>query len=308
MPDPTRPADTRTVETRPADFDEYWQQVCRELETTPIAAEEERLPIRSTEFCDCYAVRFTSIGPYRLFGYLSIPRGPGPSPGPFPALLSGPGYRSAVEPLFQGEANEKRGRFVVFSPAARGQRNADQPFAVSFPGLMTEGIDSADSYIYRGIVADWLRAADYLLMRPEVDRGRVAAVKRDSMPILTAALRPEITHVVAHPGSFFQVSDKTSVELDDYLRMFPSKRDQVEQTLSYFNPELFASAVRARTLLWGAREKLEPLAAAIAGEADIRQSEQSQYKDGLFEERWIAQQLGFSEPILPPSWQPSRRT
>ncbi len=308
MPDPTRPADTRTVETRPADFDEYWQQVCRELETTPIAAEEERLPIRSTEFCDCYAVRFTSIGPYRLFGYLSIPRGPGPSPGPFPALLSGPGYRSAVEPLFQGEANEKRGRFVVFSPAARGQRNADQPFAASFPGLMTEGIDSADSYIYRGIVADWLRAADYLLMRPEVDRGRVAAVKRDSMPILTAALRPEITHVVAQPGSFFQVSDKTSVELDDYLRMFPSKRDQVEQTLSYFNPELFASAVRARTLLWGAREKLEPLAAAIAGEADIRQSEQSQYKDGLFEERWIAQQLGFSEPILPPSWQPSRRT
>ena len=298
-PADTRPGDTRPGATRPGDFDEYWRRVCRELDATPIAAEEEHLPIRSTEFCDCYAVRFTSIGPYRLFGYLSIPHGEGP----FPALLSGPGYRSAVEPLFQGEANEKRGRFVVFSSAARGQRNADQPFAASFPGLMTEGIDSAESYIYRSIVADWLRAADYLLTRPEVDRNRVAAVKRDSMPILTATLRPEITHVVAQPGSFFGVNDKTSAELGDYLRMFPPKRDQVEQTLAYFNPGFFASAVRARTLLWGAREMMEPLAAAIAGEVDIRQSEQSQYKDGLFEERWLAEQLGFSEPILPPSWQ-----
>lgn len=285
--------------TRPDDFDEYWQQLRRELDATPIAAEEEHLPIRSTDFCDCYAVRFTSIGPYRLFGYLSIPRGPGP----FPALLSGPGYRGAVEPLFQGEANEKRGRFVVFCSASRGQRHADEPFAASFPGLMTEGIDSAESYIYRGIVADWLRAADYLLTRPEVDRTRVAVVKRDSLPLLTAALRPEITHVVAQPGSFFGVDDKTSAELDDYLRMYPSKRDQVEQTLAYFNPLSFANAVRARTLLWGSLEPLEPLAAAIAGEADIRPSEQSQYKDGLFEERWIAEQLGFSEPILVPSWQ-----
>ena len=185
--------------SRPEDFDEYWQQICRELEETPIAPEEQPLAIRSTEFCACHEVRFTSIGPYRLFGYLSIPRGDGP----FPAILSGPRYRSAVEPLFQGEANEKRGRFVIFSTAARGQRNADKPFAAQYPGLMTEGMDSPGSYIYRGIVADWLRAADYLLTRPEVDRTRVAAVNRDSLPILTAALRPALTHVVAQPGSFF---------------------------------------------------------------------------------------------------------
>jgi cephalosporin-C deacetylase len=284
---------------RPKDFDDYWRQVHRELEATPPAAEEEHLPLRSTEFCTCYKVRFTSVSPYRLFGYLSIPHGDGP----FPAILSGSSYRSAVEPLFQGEANEKRGRFVVLSAAVRGQRNADQPFTAQFPGLMTEGIDSAESFVYRGIVADWLRAIDYLLARPEVDRSRVAAVKRNSLPLLAAALRPELTHVVAEPGSFLGVRDKTSPELEDYLRMFPAKQDLVEQTLSYFDPLFFAGAVRARTLLWGDPEKLELLATAIAGETEVRPSEQSQYKDGLFEERWLSAALGFAEPILPRGWQ-----
>jgi len=276
----------------PHDFDDYWHQVCRELEAIPMAAEEEFLPMRSTEFCDCYAVRFTSIGPYRLFG-----------DGPFPSILNGPGYRSAVAPLTQGDANEKRSRFVIFSAAARGQRNADKPFAAQFPGLMTEGIDSPETYIFRGIVADWLRAVDYLLTRPEVDRSRIVAVKRDSLPLLTASLRPEVTHVVAAPGSFLQISDNTPAELDDYLRMYPDKRGLVEQTLSYFYPLFFASAVHARTLLWGNPEAVESLSATIAGETDVRESEQSTFKDGLFEERWIAEQLGFSDAIVPRCWQ-----
>ena len=100
--------------SRPEDFDAYWQQVCRELEATPIAAEEEHLPIRSTEFCECYTVRFTSIGPYRLFGYLSIPHGEGP----FPTLLLGPAYRSVVDPLPQGDANENVGDSSFFQRRA----------------------------------------------------------------------------------------------------------------------------------------------------------------------------------------------
>ena len=145
----------------------------------------------------------TGIGPYRLFGYLSIPHGDGP----FPTLLLGPAYRSVVDPLPQGDANEKRGRFLVFSTGGRGQRNADKPYAGIFPGMMTEGIDAPETSIFRGFVADWLRAVDYLLARPEVDRSRIAAVKKEGMPILTAALRPEVTHVAASPGDFYNAGD-----------------------------------------------------------------------------------------------------
>jgi cephalosporin-C deacetylase len=285
--------------SRPNNFDNYWGQVRLELEAIPMAAEEEHLAIRSTEFCECYTVRVTSVGPYRLFGYLSIPHGDPP----FPAIFNGSSYRSAVEPLFQGEPNDKCSRFVILSMAARGQRHADKPFAAEYPGLFTEGIDTPQTYIYRGIVADWLRAVDYLLTRPEVDRTRIAAVKHNSLPILAAALRPKLTHVIAQPGSFFGVHDKTSAEIEDYLRMFPGKRDPVERTLSYFNPLFFAEAVRARTLLWGDDEQLEPLTTAIAGESDVHPSEQSQFKDGLFEEIWLSEQLGFADPIIPSCWQ-----
>ena len=286
---------------RPEDFQEYWQQVCRELADIPIAAEEDPLPVRSTAFSDCYTVRFTSIGPYRLFGYLSIPRGEGP----FPTLLIGPGYRSVVEPLPQGDASSKRKRFLIFSVAGRGQRNADQPFAAQFPGLLTEGIEDPQDYVFRGVVADWLRAVDYLLTRPEVDRSRLAAIpsKLDALSLVTAALRPEVTHVIASLGSFLDARHRMPGEVEDYLRLHPARRPQVERTLAYFDPLYFASEVSARTLLWADPQSAAPLVEAMASDPEVRLSECSTYKDGLFQERWIAQQFGFSEPIVPLHWQ-----
>ena len=100
MPDPFHP----TI-ARPADFDAYWERVLQELDALPIAAEEEEIPLRSTEFCTAYAVRFTGIGPYRLFGYLSVPHGEGP----FPALINLARYQSVVEVLPQGQMHRRRG-------------------------------------------------------------------------------------------------------------------------------------------------------------------------------------------------------
>ncbi len=285
--------------SRPDDFDDYWQQVCRELDDTPIAAEEELLPLRSTDFCDCYAVRFTGIGPYRLFGYLSIPHGDGP----FPAILNGPAYRSVVEPTVQGDSNELRGRYVIFSSAGRGQRNADKPFAAQFPGLMTEGIDDPKTYIFRGYVADWLRAVDYLLTRPEVDQSRVLAVKAtEGLSLLAAAMRPGITHVVAAPGYFHNTRENVHEEVADYVRLYPDKRDQVERTLSYFDPLYFAENIHAQTLLWSDPQKAAPLAEAFAGKLEVRPSESSSYKDGMYQDRWITETFGFDTPILPLNW------
>ena len=180
----------------------YWQDTLDELASYPARPEFDVLPIRSTPFATLYSVRFTSLGPYRLFGYLSIPTGTGP----FPAIYYPPKYQSVLEIIPQGTANLQRSRYITFSLAGRGQRNADTPFAAMFPGLLTEGIDNAASYAFRGIVADSVRGLEFLLTRRELDAARVVLVGND-VALIAAALTAGATHVVTTPALFYKTAE-----------------------------------------------------------------------------------------------------
>src|SRR5437762_13328401 len=182
------------MDQRPGDFDQYWQQTLDALAGYPACPEIDVLPLRSTDFATLYGVRLTSLGPYRLFGYLSIPTGDGP----FPAIYYVPKYQSVLEIIPQGTANLQRSRYMTFALAGRGQRNADTPYAAMFPGLLTDGIDNAASYAFRGIVADSVRGLEFLLTRPVLDPARVAVVGHD-VALVSAALARGRTHGVPTP-------------------------------------------------------------------------------------------------------------
>src|SRR5438309_6230859 len=93
----------------PEAFDAYWSTVDADLAglSNPAAPELERLPLRSTSFADVFAVRLTSIGPYRIFAYLSVPTGGAR----YPALLEAPRYGS----VNHVPAYELRQRYVVLT-------------------------------------------------------------------------------------------------------------------------------------------------------------------------------------------------
>ena len=298
---------------KPDGFDSYWQATLEELAKLPPAPEVEEIPLRSTDFATAYGVRLTSIGPYRLFGYLSIPRGSGP----FPAKYFLPRYGSVVDLVPQGTANGQRREYVTFSLAVRGQRLSDQPYAASFPGLLTEGIDDPETYIYRGIVADCCRGLEFLAARPEVDRDCLAAIGTD-LALTTAALCPQVTHVVGTPALSYGAADlapRTGAypleEINDYLRLHPSRREQVHHTLSYFDLRWFAPRVNATTLLMAGSDgaglgadTLAPLVEALGGECQVHESEHSGFRDGVYSEEWLTRQFGLEAPSLPPHWQP----
>lgn len=297
--------------TKPAGFDEYWDAVVAELGATPAEPEIETIPLRETDFATLCGVRITSVGPYRLFGYLSVPKGEGP----FPAIYWPPKYASVLEIIPQGTANAVRGEFVTFSLAGRGQRNSDKPFAAMFPGLLTEGVSSSDSYVFRGIVADAMRGLEFVNSLDVVDDSRVVMIGND-VAMQTLALKPEATHLVCAPALFYDPLELASStngypleEYNDYLRTYPSERDAVVKTLSYFDLRAFAGGVSATTLINAGPEgsilgpdALGPLSDAIDGEVTVYASERSSYKDGLYLERWIADKMGLDAPILPEHW------
>lgn len=227
-------------------FDSYWSAVDEELAAIPARPVLDLVPTRTTDEATSYTVRLTSTGPYRVFGHLSIPAGDGP----FPALLQTPRYGSVNGMPHPND----RSRYVVFGLVHRGQRLADEGFSAAYPGLLTMGIDDPASYIYRGIAADCLRAAEFLMGLDEVDPARVA-VSGNDLAVLTAARRPGFSAVRVSELLFHRATEarlKSShyplEELNDHLRA-GSSAEIVENTLAYFDPVRHASAVTARTLL-----------------------------------------------------------
>src|SRR5262245_2444652 len=224
------------TEPTPAAVREFWKETLGALARYPARPEIELLPLRSTPFATLFGVRLTSLGPYRLFGYLSIPRGAGP----FPAIYYAPKYQSVLEIIPQGTANLQRSRYVTFSLAGRGQRNADTPWAAMFPGLLTEGIERAASYVFRHIVADSVRGLEFLRARSEVDSARVVVAGND-LALITAALATGATHVVTTPALFYRAAElapKTQAfpleEIHGYLRRYPERAGAGRRTLSNF--------------------------------------------------------------------------
>ncbi len=248
---------------RPANFDSYWENVDAELETMPAKPVLEELPFRSNPHSKVYALKLTSIGPYRIFGYLCVPTGEGP----FPALLQTPRYGSVNH---IPDYNDRL-RYVCLQIMHRGQRLADQPYAASYPGLLTDGIDDADNYVFRGIVADCLRAAEYLLTRAEVDLERMT-IQGDDLALITAARRSGFSLVQAAGLVFYQLAEQrhaTSAypveEVNEYIRAHTDREADVNGTLALFDPLHHAPDIVSDVILsvGGDESRYEPLKNAI---------------------------------------------
>ena len=233
--------------TQPEEFDAYWQAVDEELAAVPARPTFEVDHERSCDEYTVYRVRLTGIGPYRLFAYYSVPTGDGP----FPAVYEVPRYGS----VNHVPDHLDRLRYAVLVVMHRGQRLADSPFVAPYPGLLTLGIEDPATYIYRAIVADCLRGAEFLLNRPEVDPHRVA-VTGDDLALITASRRPEFSLIryavpmLYRPLEARQLSgDYPIEELNDLLRLHPELEPSVGRTLALVDPLFHAPRITARTII-----------------------------------------------------------
>jgi cephalosporin-C deacetylase-like acetyl esterase len=275
-------------------FDAFWEGVDAELAGVPMAPDQQPLPMRSTDAATTYSVRLTSIGPYRIFGYYSVPNNVS---SPVPGLLFTPRYGSVNH---VPDYNDRE-RYAVLQVVHRGQRMADQPFAAGYPGLLTLGIESPETFIYRSIVADCLRGAEFLLSRPEVDKARVA-IQGDDLALLTAARRTGFRAIQASDLLLHRLLQSSQAsdaypaeELNDFLRAHPHGHQAVAETLAYFDPLHHVQRIHATTLVVTSDNRLEPLRAAISGPAEEYRLSHKGAVDQDWLDAWLANQLG-SQP------------
>ncbi|MBM4419470.1 MAG: hypothetical protein FJ033_14340 [Chloroflexi bacterium] len=278
-----------------SDLAPFWRDVLSDLNRQPMAATIDPLDLRSTDFARCHAVRLSSVDDYRLFAYFSAPDGSGPHP----AILHASGYASVV----QVPSYEERRTYASLAMCARGQRLSDRPYAAAFPGLLTDRIEDPGRSPLRGIVADNIRAVEFLSGQSEVDPDRIVVVGSD-MALFATALAPGIrAAVVADPllvnlGTLAHtVHDYPHEEINDYLRAFPDREETVRASLEIFDPSRLSDRIAARVLLscgppgsYFDRGRAETLARRIP-RAEIYERTGRGYLDRIAIERWIAEAI-----------------
>jgi hypothetical protein len=155
---------------------------------------------------------------------------------------------------------------------------ADTPFKAEYPGLLTLNIESPDIWIYRGILADIMRGAEYLLSHPTVDTSRVG-LAGDDLALIAAARRPgfsvlnlTMTHLYRILDARLRTDAYPTEEISEYLAYHPGSDNAVAKTLSYFDPIAHASRFTGATVLseqdpgaLNGPEWLDPLRNALGG-------------------------------------------
>ena len=275
------------------EFSAYWQAVLDEVSALSDGAVAiENLPMRSNETSIAHGLRFEGVGGYPLFAYFTIPRGEGP----FPALFQTPGYGSVVGV----PAYERRGRYAVMALCHRGQRLSDSGYSAAYPGLLTDGLPGAGAYVYRGVVADCLRAFDVFTARPEVDASRLAVAGMD-LAAITSALRPQTPLMLVTAMTLRAAAERAPLtqayplqELNDYARTYPGDAEEAADTLSLFDPLAFAPRIGARSLFTcgeGDVQYVEPVVEAMPGDAQIELRTGRGFVDHEVEEQWLERML-----------------
>jgi cephalosporin-C deacetylase len=229
----------------------FWLETEAVLAEIPVDVGLQRDDFYSQPDWDVYQMRYNSADGFRLFAWLSVPKGHGP----FPAIVRMPDYGSVHDIVY----TPLRERAVVMNPTFRGQRRSDHVVQAEFPGLLTEGIEDAQSYVMRRVFADTLRGVDALSVQGEAQLGEIALVGSGlggALALAAGTRRRSIRAIAANtplalgnPASLEPGLGYPLAELDDYLRLYPGRRDVVVQNTGDLDPLKIADKITAPVLL-----------------------------------------------------------
>lgn len=245
MPTTVSP-DSPSVVCQPDDFHDFWDGVERQAAAIPLDPDLVPDPLRTSADIEVFQVFYTSLDQVRIAAWYCRPT---QRPARAPALLFVPGYQ--MDPPIPKEWARKG--YCALSVAPRGKLRSNRQFNPGYPNLLTHNIVDRHTYAYRGFYVDAWRGVDFLLSRPEVDPNRIGVTgssQGGGLTITTAAMRPQVRAAAAGAPYLCGMMDAITLthtypyeEINDYLRLHPESRQEVEDTLAYFDGHNFADKI-----------------------------------------------------------------
>ncbi|MCL2648771.1 MAG: acetylxylan esterase [Phycisphaerales bacterium] len=254
------------AEKAPRDFEAFWKRTLAETEKAgPAAPHFVEVKDSFYKLVDVYDVTFKGYGGQDVKGWFIEPTG---NEKALPCVVTFVGYgggRSLPVDHFSvavaGFANlvmDTRGQGSNWSPGATADIG-EREEGGQYPGFMTRGILSPETYYYRRVFMDAVRAVEAAGEHPHVDASRIAVMggsQGGGIAIAAAAILGKRVKVAMADVPFLchftrattLVDSSPYVEIANYLRAHRDRKEAVYNTLSYFDGIHFASKITARVL------------------------------------------------------------
>ncbi len=253
----------RPPRTEPADFDAFWQQTLAETRRHPLNARFEPCHTGLT-LVEAFDVTFSGYAGQPIKGWLLLPR---VRSGALPCVVEYIGYGGGRgQPLDWLLWSNAGYAHLVMDTRGQGSgwRAGDTPDLEvdggnpQVPGFMTRGILSPQTYYYRRVFTDAVRAVEAARTHPAVDAQRIAVTggsQGGGITLAAAGLVPDLA--AALPDVPFLCHYRRAVELVDtdpyheITRYCHTHRDKAETafaTLAYFDGLNFAARANAPAL------------------------------------------------------------
>jgi cephalosporin-C deacetylase len=243
----------------PDDFDAFWQATLAEARAKPLDLQMQAASTGITAF-DVHDASFTGFGGNRVRAWVILPKG-----GATSCVVKYIGYGGGRSLPHMHLLWPSAGR-AVFVMDTRGQGSSwstgDTPDPVGsdpqHPGFMTRGVGARETYYYRRVFIDAVRAVEAAQQLPGIDPVKVAVTGGSQgggislavaglMPDLAACM-PDVPYLCDFRRATGVASRDPYLEINRYLSVHRGLEEQTFKTLSYFDGVHFSARAKAPAL------------------------------------------------------------
>ena len=231
-----------------ADFDEFWAQTISDLHATDPQYSLTLLDEYSNDVRRTYRVDMNGFGGEPTCGILVEPV----ADGCYETVVNFMGYGSEIWYPNPSDAPQ-RVQFILCNRNQALNRKPDEDNL-----WCTWGLESKETYYYRGVFADAVRAIDFVCSRPKVDQDRLfveGGSQGGAITLVAASLDDRIDAIapsvpfLSDYKDYFQIVEWPGNWILEAAQQKGISEEELYETLSYFDVKNFTDRIQCPVLM-----------------------------------------------------------